>query len=34
MEKIEFIEKAFLILNYEMEQLLRQMEKEAAADEE
>lgn len=33
MERIEFIEKAFLILNYEMEQLMRQMEEEAAADE-
>ena len=33
MEKIEFIEKAFLILNYEMEQLMREMEKEAEKDE-
>jgi hypothetical protein len=33
MEKIEFIEKAFLILNYEMEQLMREMEKEVAANE-
>lgn len=30
MERTEFIEKAFLILNYEMEQLLRELEKEAA----
>lgn len=33
MEKIEFIEKAFLILDYEMEQLMREMEAEVAADE-
>ena len=33
MENIEFIEKAFLILEYEMEQLMREMEKEVAASE-